>query len=70
MKYEVRIEGHMETRKAFSALLEVEADSEGEANRKARMTTGIPWTERYEDYTSDMGIVLDSAEVISKIEES
>ena len=31
MKYEVRVEGHMETRKAFSALLEVEADSEEDA---------------------------------------
>ena len=70
MKYEVRVEGHLESRKRFSALLEVEADSEEEANRKARITTGIPWTERYEDYTSDMDIVLDRAEVISEIEES
>ena len=69
MKYEVRVEGHMESRKVFSAVLEVGADSEDEATRKARMTTGIPWIERYEDYTSDVGIVLDGAEVLSEIEE-
>jgi hypothetical protein len=69
MKYEVRVEGHLESRKRFSAILEIEADSDDEAVRKARSTTGIPWTERYEDYTSDMGVVLDGAAVLGKIEE-
>jgi head-tail adaptor len=69
-KYKVQLYGHTMIYRAYTAMVEVEASSEKEAQSQAEemaMEDKIIWSGYVEDQTFDSTVDLDSAEVECEI---